>query len=58
MKFYKTVDDQGNLVRLDKSTVPTGTEISEVEYNLLKAAIQMEMNGESAEKIAKEDWWQ
>lgn len=58
MKFYKTVDDQGNLVRLDKSTVPTGTEISEVEYNLLKAAVQMEMNGESAENIAKEDWWQ
>lgn len=57
MKFYKTVDEQGNLVRLDKSTVPTGTEISEVEYNLLKAAIQMEMNGESAEKIAREDWW-
>ena len=55
MKYYKTVDENGNLVRLDKSTTQaSGEEISEVEYNMLKAAIQLEVNGSSVELIAKE----
>ena len=59
MKYYKTVDEQGNLVRIDKSSVrASGEEISEIEYNMLKAAIQLESNGKTAESIAREDWWQ
>lgn len=59
MKYYKTVDEQGNLLRIDKSSVQaSGEEISEVEYNMLKAAIQMECNGKTTESISKEGWWQ
>lgn len=59
MKYYKTVDEQGNLLRIDKSSVQaSGEEISEVEYNMLKAAIQMECNNKTAESISKEGWWQ
>jgi len=58
MKYYKTVDEQGNLIRLDKSTVKaSGEEISEIEYNMLKAAIQMDVNGETSEEIMKGDFW-
>ena len=54
MKYYKTVDENGNLVRLDKSTTKaSGEEISEVEYNMLKAAIQLEVNGSTLEDVAK-----
>ena len=54
MKYYKTVDENGNLIRLDKSTTKaSGEEISEVEYNMLKAAIQLEVNGSSLEDVAK-----
>ena len=54
MKYYKTIDSDGNLIRLDKSTThASGEEISEVEYNMLKAAIQLEVNESSVEKIAK-----
>lgn len=54
MKYYKTVDENGNLLRLDKSTTQaSGQEISEIEYNLLKAAIQLEVNGSSVEDVAK-----
>lgn len=56
MKYYKTVDSNGNLIRLDKSTTQaSGVEISEVEYNMLKAAIQLEVNGSSVEEVAKGD---
>lgn len=55
MKYYKTVDENGKLIRLDKSTTQaSGEEISEVEYNMLKAAIQLEVNGSSVENVAKE----
>lgn len=54
MKYYKTVDSNGNLIRLDKSTTQaSGEEISEVEYNMLKAAIQLEVNESSVENVAK-----
>lgn len=55
MKYYKTVDSNGNLIRLDKSTTKaSGVEISEVEYNMLKAAVKLEVNGISVEDVAKE----
>ena len=55
MKYYKTVDSDGNLTRLDKSTTQaSGQEISEIEYNMLKAVIQLEVNGSSVEEVAKE----
>lgn len=54
MKYYKTVDENGKLIRLDKSTTQaSGEEISEVEYNMLKTAIQLEVNGSTVEDIAK-----
>lgn len=54
MKYYKTVDSNGNLIRLDKSTTQaSGIEISEVEYNLLKAAINIEINGIPVSELAK-----
>ena len=58
MKYYKTVDENGNLLRLDKSTVKaSGEEISEVEYNMLKAVVQMEVNGETSSDVTKGDFW-
>lgn len=58
MKYYKTVDKDGNLLRLDKSSVKaSGEEISEVEYNMLKAIVQMEVNGDTAEDVTKGDFW-
>ena len=58
MKYYKTVDENGNLLRLDKSSVKaSGEEISEVEYNMLKAVVQLEVNGESSEAVTKGDFW-
>lgn len=58
MKFYKTVDENGNLLRLDKSSVKaSGEEISEVEYNMLKAVVQMEVNGETSADVTKGDFW-
>lgn len=54
MKYYKTVDSNGNLIRLDKSTTQaSGIEISEIEYNLLKAAINIEINGIPVQELAK-----
>lgn len=58
MKFYKTVDENGNLLRLDKSSVKaSGEEISEVEYNMLKAVVQLEVNGETSADVTKGDFW-
>ncbi len=54
MKYYKTLNEQGELVRLDKSTVKaSGTEIDEVEYNMLKAVIEIEVNGEDANAVSE-----
>ncbi|MEE1046106.1 MAG: hypothetical protein U0M60_01645 [Clostridia bacterium] len=54
MKYYKTVDENGNLIRLDKSTTQaSGIEISEIEYNLLYAAINIEINGIPVSELAK-----
>lgn len=58
MKYYKTIDNEGNLLRLDQSSVAaSGEEISEVEYNMLKAVIQIELNGETPEQITKGEFW-
>lgn len=52
MKYYKTVDENGELIRIDKSTVKaSGTEISEIEYDMLKAVIQVEVNGEDINAV-------
>ena len=52
MKYYKTVDENGELIRIDKSTVKaSGTEISEMEYDMLKAVIQVEVNGEDINAV-------
>lgn len=54
MKYYKTVDENGELIRLDKSTVKaSGTEIDETEYNMLKAVIQIEVNGEDVNAVSE-----
>lgn len=55
MKYYKTVDENGKLIRLDKSTTKaSGIEISETEYNLLHAAINIEINGIPISELAEE----
>lgn len=55
MKYYKTVDENGKLIRLDKSTTKaSGIEISETEYNLLYAAINIEINGIPISELAEE----
>ena len=54
MKYYKTVDENGELIRLDKSTVKaSGIEIDETEYNMLKAVIQIEVNGEDVNAVSE-----
>ena len=54
MKYYKTVDENGNLLRIDKSSVKaSGTEIDEMEYNMLKAVIQLEVNGEDIATVSE-----
>ena len=54
MRYYKTVDENGNLLRIDKSSVKaSGTEIDEMEYNMLKAVIQLEVNGEDIATVSE-----
>lgn len=54
MKYYKTVGENGELIRLDKSTVKaSGIEIDETEYNMLKAVIQIEVNGEDVNAVSE-----
>lgn len=56
--YYKVVDENGQLVKLDYSPVAgLGTPISHTEYCMMKVAIKIFLNGEDAEKIKAEDWW-
>ena len=56
--YYKKVDKNGQLVKLDYSPVEgLGEPISHTEYCMMKCAIKVFLNGESPEKIKAEDWW-
>ena len=57
-KYYKTVDENGQLTDLDCSPVEgLGEEISHTEYCMMKCAVKIFRNGEDIEKIKAEDWW-
>ena len=56
--YYKKVDKNGQLVKLDYSRVENlGEPISHTEYCMTKCAIKIFLNGEDPEKIKAEDWW-
>lgn len=56
--YYKVVDENGKLTKLDYSPVKgLGTPISFTEYCMMKIAIKIFLNGEDPEKIKAEDWW-
>lgn len=56
--YYKKVDKNGQLVKLDYSPVEgLGEPISHTEYCMTKCAIKIFLNGEDPEKIKAEDWW-
>ncbi|MBP3705627.1 MAG: hypothetical protein J6J13_00040 [Clostridia bacterium] len=58
MRHFKTIDNTGQLVRLDSSAVNvSGEEITKTEYDMTLVGIKVFLNGESAEEIKKEDWW-
>lgn len=56
--YYKVIDENGQLVKLDYSPVKgLGTPISHTEYCMMKVAVKVFLNGEDVEKIKAEDWW-
>lgn len=61
MKYFKTLDSENNIIRLDNSYIPadkSSIEISSVEYKLLKVAVKIFINNETVNSIKVEDWWQ
>lgn len=61
MKYFKTLDSENNIIRLDNSYIPadkSSIEISSVEYKLLKVAVKIFINNETVNSIKAEDWWQ
>ncbi len=60
MKYFKTLDNQNKIIRLDNSFIKANkkaTEISSVEYKLLKVAVKLYVNLESVDSIKAEGWW-
>lgn len=58
MRYFKTTDADGQLIRLDNSGVKvSGEEITKTEYDMTRVAIKVFINEEDAEKIKAEDWW-
>ena len=58
MKYFKTVDESGQLIRLDNSGIDvSGEEITEAEYKMMQVGIKVFINEEDAEKIKAEEWW-
>ena len=55
MKYFKTVDEAGELTRLDTSGIAvSGEEISETEYKMTRAGIRVFINGENIEDISED----
>ena len=60
MRYFKSLDSKNRIIRLDNSYIEAcknATEISSVEYKLLKAAVKIYVNLESIEAIKAEGWW-
>lgn len=58
MKYFKTLNSDGEVTRLDNCAINTsGTEISKVEYCMLKVAIMVYKRNIAVSTIVGESWW-
>jgi len=60
MKYFKSLDNKNKITRLDNSFIKAdknSKEISSVEYKLLKVAVKIFVNLESAQTVKAEGWW-
>ena len=57
MKYFKTVNKNGEITRLDNCAISNGEEISKVEYQMLTVAIMVHLRGVSVSTISEESWW-
>ena len=61
VRYFKTKNNNNQIIRLDNSFIKAdknSSEISSVEYKLLKVAVKIFIALESVESIKAEDWWQ
>lgn len=58
MKYFKTTDESGQLIRLDNTAVKvSGEEITKTEYDMTRVGLRIFINEEDTEKIKSEVWW-